>query len=194
MDDAGQSVQQWHARLLLVLGAPWLLTACTGLLYWGLTFGSFVAHDSAWLKWTMKLHQLSLWAPLKLSYAPIIGFGLVVQTLLGTVLLWRRVVRHGGLSGLWSATGVRRWHVLVALASALAVALQALSGALYRFDKSVLGDPQSATFWISLHSGAYFGVAVWPALVGCALLALLATGAMLSQWWRRLRGRFSAKG
>jgi len=187
------TVRLWHTRLLLVFGGPWLLTASTGTLFWLLTYSELLPGDSHWLKWMMKLHQMSLWPLLKQWYAPIVGVACCVQAALGAVLLWRRVMRHGSLSGgLLSGAGVRRWHVVVAAMASVPVGLQALSGALFRFNKSVLGDAASAEFWMSLHSGEWFGLAVWPAFVGLALLALLATGALISTWWPQLRARILA--
>ncbi len=167
------TVRYAHSRALLLMGLPWFLTAASGTLYSLLSsFG--VPRGS--LRLLMQLHQFSFFGTAKKYYPLAVGGTLIVQTLLGCIMLYRRLQNTP-----LSLKGARNWHVVITLAVAPLLVVTALAGIMYRVTASFREDRHSAHWWITLHTGELFGLhAVWPPLVGGALMAALVTGFLIS--------------
>ncbi len=122
-----------------------LLTIVTGMSYAALSAWTPLKH--AQLKVLLQLHQMSLLG-ISAYYVPALAVLLLAQLLTGLVLLWRRLrSMKGSAMSLNSARGTHASSTLIG-GGAVAAALMAVSGAMYRINKTWLGRKEAASWWM----------------------------------------------
>ena len=185
---------RWIHRVAALYGGLCLLmTAATGVLYATLkAWGGYAHHDlGVFLAW----HQLSL-VGLKSVYPPLLLATVVAQTVTGAVMTARRC-RHVGWEAVTKINSIRSFHAstVVSVVGGALVLLMAVSGGMYRIEKSWLARKNEAAWWMDYHTGrAFFPNVFWPwfpFFVGCIVLSLAASGMYIHPRIKRLVRSFS---
>jgi hypothetical protein len=180
------SLRKVHGIIALYGCVSLVLTTVTGILYAVLKAWSDL--DRKQLKILLQLHQMSI-IGIKRYYVVLLGLSVIVQTISGGVMLWRRYKRVGNeiLFGFQSLRGIHT--VLSLVLGGLFLFLMGVSGLMYRLNKNWLGRPEAAGFWMELHIGKVFMSNYWPwypLLVGMFSLALIVSGTYLVPAIRKL--------
>jgi hypothetical protein len=133
-----------HGWLSFFVGGLFLLTAATGMLYAVLTMTLLPHH---YFKFLLRVHQMSI-VGVSAYYVPLLALLLLSQVATGAVMLFRRLraMRASGIA-LNNSRGLHASSVLVG-GGAIVATLMAVSGAMYRINKTWLGRKAAASWWM----------------------------------------------
>lgn len=144
-----------------------------------------VSHGRA--KILMQIHQMSL-IGLKPVYVIALALAVVFQFATGLILTVRRLLRLGWVEGL-KIDSVRSLHSTAGLLiGGVAATLMAVSGAMYRLNKTWLLQKEAANWWMKIHVGEWMISSYWPwypLLVGLLVISLPITGLYISSIVRK---------
>jgi hypothetical protein len=162
----------WTLRSLHGWAALWgsvllTLTALTGVLYAVLRAWFGLDHEQ--IRFLLRIHQLSV-IGIQRYYVPALFLFVLIQLISGLVMNLRKL-RFGGFESLFQVSSIRSLHSSASLlVGSVVLFVMALTGAMYRINKSWLDRKVEARWWISTLANLYFQTLFGPGILSSRAL------------------------
>lgn len=168
------NLRKLHRKIAPLLFLPLLMSALTGI---GYRIGrTWLGLNNEFGDFMMALHQGEyLGKSLVPVYVLLNGVGLIAMLITGIA-----GIKQNRTSSIKNKFSNRFWHRSLAPFLFLPLILSALTGIAYRLGKAWFSlSKEQAKLLLDIHQGSYLGStwrAIYILLVGCGLIAMLATG------------------